>query len=149
MIINFTYIADKLYFSKLICRSGETIEKYKNLFDFRSPAVKRKEFNAIRNSVYNKLVKKYGKVCLLAYDGICDLKSGLAIDHLIPLSTNKLNKEIRKIKPSKGKKITTQSFGSNHSDNLILVCNKCNSFKKHKILDRGLLAVILKRKSKV
>jgi len=141
--MNFEYKEDEIYFARLICQSGETIEKYENLFDFRPLKVKRKEFNIIRNNIYNGLVKKYGKVCFLAYNGICDTESGFAIDHVIPLSTNKLNKEIRNFKSEKGKKVKTQSFGSNHPDNLILACNKCNSFKKHKILDKDHINLII------
>lgn len=76
----------------------------------------------------------------------CDLDSGIVIDHLIPLSTNKLNKELRNLKPDKFKKVISQSFGSNHMDNLIIACNNCNNHKKHRILDRNKLLEILTEK---
>ncbi|MBK7431316.1 MAG: HNH endonuclease [Bacteroidetes bacterium] len=40
-------------------------------------------------------------------------------------------------KPLKGKKVATQSFGSNHIDNLVIACANCNNHKKHRILRRA------------
>ncbi|MBK6989183.1 MAG: hypothetical protein IPH33_13745 [Bacteroidetes bacterium] len=65
---------------------------------------------------------------------MCDISSGIVIDHLIPLSTNQLNKSLRKLAPVKGKKVATQSFGSNHIDNLVIACASCNNHKKHRII---------------
>jgi 5-methylcytosine-specific restriction endonuclease McrA len=67
---------------------------------------------------------------------ICFLQPGeiWQLDHLIPLSSNELNKRLRAL-PRVGKaKVARQSFGSNHADNLILACKRCNAFKKHRLL---------------
>lgn len=107
--------------------------KYGKFFDFRDPSIKRKEFNAKRNSIYSALLKKYGRQCLLSLNDKCTRQKNLVIDHFIPLSSNELNKKLRHLRPSNGKKVPTQSFGSNNIANLILACEKCNGFKKHKI----------------
>jgi len=74
------------------------------------------------------------------------LNSSFAIDHIIPLSTNKLNKELRKVKPLPGRKVLTQSFGSNHINNLILACSKCNGYKKHRLLTKDEINKIYNKK---
>jgi len=56
------------------------------------------------------------------------------VDHYIPLSTNELNKKLRNLKAEPGKKVKSQSFGSNDLDNFTLACSRCNGFKKHKII---------------
>lgn len=144
----FKYPEDKKYFEKLLLtKEKPSIEDFKALFDFRPPSVKRAEFNQCRKKIKTQLIKKHGKKCMLAME-CCDLDSGLTIDHLIPLSTNKLNKELRNLKPDKHKKVRSQSFGSNHMDNLIIACNKCNSHKKHRLLDREKIFEILTEKRK-
>lgn len=134
---SFQYKEDEDYFRKLL---GEYYEE--KFFDFSDPSLKRKKFNSIRKEILTKLLTKYGKRCFLSYD-CCDLNSGLNIDHIIPLSTNKLNKELRNIKPEKGKKVVTQSFGSNNEINLILTCQNCNFKKKHRLLTKDKIREIL------
>lgn len=147
-MIQFEHSEDKKYFKKLlVTKEKPSIEDFKALFDFRSPGVKRAEFNQCRIKIQTQLIKKHGKKCMLAME-CCNLDSGIAIDHLIPLSTNKLNKELRNLKPDKHKKVRSQSFGSNHMDNLIIACNKCNSHKKHRLLDRKKILEIFTVKSK-
>ena len=73
------------------------------MFDFRIPEIKRKEFNKIRNQKLESLKAQFGIRCMLSLD-VCDLESGIAVDHLIPISSNILNKEIRRLKAEKGKK---------------------------------------------
>ena len=141
----FEFVEDEKYFSKLLCEKGEDISKYYSLFDFRKPALKRREFNKIRNSIFNNLLKLKGSVCGLSFDKICDINSGFNVDHVIPLSTNKLNKKLRNMNPLKGKKVRTQSFGSNKPSNLILTCRKCNAYKKNKILTKQEIKEILKK----
>lgn len=68
-------------------------------------------------------------------EGDCDIRSGVEVDHLIPLSSNKLNKELPKLPPLKGRKVSSQSLGSNNFLNLILACKQCNSRKKHRLLE--------------
>jgi hypothetical protein len=143
--MDFEFEEDKLFFQKLLCKQGEAIDKYKRLFDFREVKLKRQEFNKIRSGVLKKYLAGKGQICELSFKDICDTKSGFNIDHLIPLSSNKLNKELRKLEADKGRKVATQSFGSNHEDNLLLTCKKCNSFKKHKFLGARLIEKILIR----
>lgn len=137
---------DRDFFEKLLCGNSTTIDSYGHFFDFRPVAEKRREFNRCRKKLFEDLSQKYGKDCFLKYPCLCDLNSGLAIDHLIPLSTNKLNKALRQLKPLPGKKVITQSFGSNHIDNLVIACNNCNNHKKHRLLDHDKICSILKRK---
>lgn len=142
--MNFQHPEDQAYFEQLLTGADPTlsIHHFASLFDFRDPVIKRKEFNRIRDSVFSTLVDRYGLVCKLQLD-VCDPESGFAVDHLIPLSTNKLNKMLRSITPLKGKKVPAQSFGSNHLDNLVIACNRCNNRKKHRLLERERLMRIL------
>lgn len=129
----FEFREDRDYFEKLLCSESQTIENFIHLFDFRPVIEKRKEFNKHRNKLKELLISNHGEECMLKLS-MCDLSSGIAIDHLIPLSTNQLNKSLRKLKPIKGKKVATQSFGSNHIENLVIACANCNNHKKHRIL---------------
>jgi len=144
--IPFEYETDRKFFSDLLCEEAERVEKYLPLFDFRPPNEKRKEFNRVRDELLGQLVLLYGHVCLLGFEELCDLDSGIAVDHLIPLSSNKLNKEIRRREAEKGRKVVTQSFGSNNIENLIVACCNCNNHKKHRFLDKIHLRAILKLK---
>ena len=45
----------------------------------------------------------------------------------------------------KGKKVLTQSFGSNHKNNLILACKNCNLHKKHR-MEKEVIQKVLKTK---
>ncbi|PHN07818.1 hypothetical protein [Flavilitoribacter nigricans] len=150
MMMNFEFPEDQIYFEKLLIETDHplSILHFTSLFDFRDPALKRKAFSRIRNSVFSTLVEEFGLVCMLQLEG-CAAESGFAVDHLIPLSTNKLNKELRTIVPPKGKKVPAQSFGSNHIDNLIIACNKCNGHKKHRLLERAQLLSILRAKNMI
>lgn len=145
-IIQFEFEEDRRFFSELLCAEEENIEKYFELFDFRDPSEKRREFNKRRNELLEQLLKLQGRRCLINYDGLCNLWSGITVDHLIPLSSNKLNKEIRRLKPETGQKVETQSFGSNNLKNLIVACRNCNNHKKHRFLDKTRLHTILKLK---
>lgn len=145
-MIQFEYPEDQEYFEQMLLHEDiQDINEFSNMFDFRIPELKRKEFNRIRNQILERLKNHHGLKCMLNLD-CCDLRSGIAVDHLIPISSNKLNKEIRKLKPDKGRKVKAQSFGSNHIDNLIIACSKCNNRKKHRMLDRDKMASILKEK---
>ncbi|MFA5109473.1 MAG: HNH endonuclease signature motif containing protein [Patescibacteria group bacterium] len=132
----FQYKADYIFFLKKLANGEETLFKkdFLKMFDFRNPQIKRKEFNSIRNKIYKELVLKYGEKCQLNLCPDCSKIKSFAVDHFIPLSTNKLNKLLRKLKPEAGKKVASQSFGSNDISNLRIACKRCNSFKKHKII---------------
>jgi hypothetical protein len=109
-------------------------KKYRKMFDFRDPKIKRDEFNKIRNNIFKKLISKYGKKCQLNIHKDCSKEEVFDVDHYIPVSTNELNKKLRGMKPKNGKKVPAQSFGSNDISNLRIACKRCNAFKKHKIL---------------
>ncbi|TAK56753.1 hypothetical protein EPO17_03770 [Patescibacteria group bacterium] len=140
----FEFKEDRDFFKRLICQDGESFDRYLQLFDFRSPIVKRKEFNARRRGLLAMLQLKHGRGCMLAYPGTCDDASGFSVDHIIPLSSNVLNKRLRALAPKPGKKVEAQSLGSNHPLNLVLACNNCNGHKKHRLLDWGKLRELLK-----
>ena len=132
----FQYKADYNYFLKKLANGNETLFKqnFLTMFDFRNPQIKRKEFNLIRNKIYKELVSKYGEKCQLNLCSDCSKIESFDVDHFIPLSTNKFNKLLRKLEPEVGKKVASQSFGSNNILNLRIACKRCNSFKKHKII---------------
>lgn len=142
--IKFEHEEDRIFFCKLLCTEGEEIEHYAELFDFRDADYKRKEFNNNRNLILKRLVNIYGRRCLLGYTDKCDINSGIAVDHLIPLSSNKLNKQLRKLDHEPGKKVKAQSIGSNNFYNLILACNKCNGHKHDGFLNPEKIRSILK-----
>jgi 5-methylcytosine-specific restriction endonuclease McrA len=132
----FQYKADYRYFLELLAKGDENLfaRKYLKLFDFRSPVIKRREFNLIRHKVFKELVAKYGKKCQLNLCSDCSEKKLFDVDHYIPLSTNELNKKIRGLKGISGKKVLSQSFGSNDIANFRIACKRCNAYKKHRII---------------
>jgi 5-methylcytosine-specific restriction endonuclease McrA len=134
--MTFQYPEDEIFFAKLLCGGDVSLlnKEYSSLFDFRNPIVKRNEFNKIRGQLFKELIKIYGLSCQLGLHSDCSKIKKFEIDHIIPLSTNELNKKLRKIKAEKGKKVAAQSFGSNNIDNLILACHRCNAYKKHRII---------------
>jgi 5-methylcytosine-specific restriction endonuclease McrA len=142
----FTYPEDEQFFRALLCDDGETLDRYIPLFDFRSPTVKRQEFNRSRDRLLAQLIAAFGPVCQLQFAERCSFQSGIAVDHLIPLSTNKLNKELRALPAAPGKKVVAQSFGANRLANLVVACANCNSFKKHRLLERAHLKRLLAMK---
>ena len=144
----FKYPEYEIYFRDLLCEAGEDLSKYASLFDLREPPeIKRREFTArYKQQAWKELEEKYGKVCQLQFSGSCEVNNPTHIDHVIPLSSNVLNKDLRKSKALPGKKVSTESFGSNDMSNLVLACSQCNNNKKHRFLDRGRMRRILKAK---
>lgn len=137
--MNFEYPEDEMFFAQLLT-AGDVVrlrEEYADIFDFRDPAVKRAEFDAIAPGVREGLLEKYGEVCQLQLHPECSKEKMWQVDHMVPLSTNELNKKLRHAKAVKGKKVIAQSFGSNHPRNLVLACKRCNAFKKHRLMMRG------------
>lgn len=134
--INFEFKEDRDFFQDLLCNKKEELEDYYELFDFRDPKIKRKEFNKIRNKLLRDLIKRKEKICELKLCEDCDINKEINLDHLIPLSTNELNKKLRNFPARFGKKVEPQSFGSNNKRNIVLACFACNSHKKHKFLDK-------------
>jgi 5-methylcytosine-specific restriction endonuclease McrA len=134
-IMNFKYKEDEIFFKNLLNFLDEDI--FTSLFDFSDTIDKRKAFNKIKKTIYEDLMLKQQGKCYLAFDSICDTSKEYQIDHIIPLSTNILNKHLRNITSvSSNKKVQTESYGSNHSNNLILTCKACNQHKKHRILEK-------------
>lgn len=133
---NFQYRADYDYFLNALANGDVNLfeNKFSKLFDFRDPKIKRAEFNKQRNDIFKKFVKVHGKTCQLSLCSDCCNIKKYHIDHYIPLSTNELNKKLRGMKPVNGKKVPSQSFGSNDMDNLRIACERCNSHKKHRII---------------
>jgi hypothetical protein len=144
--ILFEHDEDRKFFCKLLSSDDSGLNRYYELFDFRDPKQKRREFSLMRKVLLNILVETEGWVCKLGYVGICDESSGFSVDHIIPLSSNVLNKEIRKIQGVAGKKTPTQSFGSNSKKNLVISCNACNGHKKHRFLSTEKILELLSEK---
>lgn len=134
--LNFQYPEDKKFFIDLLANGdeGKFDKEFRDLFDFRDPEVKRKEFKSIRNSVFEKLISQYGKKCQLRIHPDCSNVDKFDIDHYIPLSSNELNKKLRNMKRTDIHKVPAQSFGSNDVRNLIIACSRCNAYKKHRIV---------------
>jgi 5-methylcytosine-specific restriction endonuclease McrA len=131
---HFEFLEDRYFFITTLC-NGDTNEFdrfFLKLFDFRDPIIKRKELDV--NKV-KQLLLIDNQTCQLKISKECLGDQKLQVEHLIPVSTNKLNKSLRNLKASPGKKVPTQSFGSNHISNLVLACEKCNSLKKHRLPD--------------
>ena len=134
------------FFQELLCDPGENLSRYAALFDFRPPEIKRREFNRKRRHLLAQLLEQYGRICQLNYPELCDIDSGIQVDHIIPLASNKLNKELRQLPPPSGKKVPAESFGSNNPQNLIITCRNCNVHKMHRFLSREMLKRVLSTK---
>lgn len=134
-MINFEYPEDREFFANLLTNGNiNKLEEFADMFDFRHPAIKRWEFNKTRKKVLANLLEKYSGKCQLKLHPDCSKEEIFEPDHIIPLSTNELNKKLRRMERTTSEKVPSQSFGSNHSTNLILACRRCNAFKKHKII---------------
>ncbi len=144
--MQFKFPDDEEFFRHLLCKPDEDISKYELLFDFRSAIVKRKEFNYQYTHLLSRLYGQCGTMCQLQCQSVCDIRSGITIDHLIPLSTNELNKKLRHLPAPPGKKVPSQSFGSNHPNNLVIACCSCNNHKKHRFLPSDSMKRILQIK---
>ena len=129
----FEHPEDAAYFRANLCPRGGRLARFAVLFDFRDPAAKRREFNRCRDQLLRELKRARGASCQLRLSPGCQLKGPLTVDHLIPLSSNVLNKCLRQMKAPSGRKVPTQSLGSNHIENLALACGPCNGHKKHQL----------------
>ena len=95
-MLAFQHPEDQRFFEERLCQSGEDLAAYAHLFDFRPPEIKRVEFNRQMKAVRSALLERFGAVCQLKLLPDCDPKAGLAVDHVIPLSSNRLNKSFVK-----------------------------------------------------
>lgn len=139
---------DLVFFSDLYTE-GDRIrfeKEFIDYFDERAPQVKRAEFNKLRHKLYEELGESYGYSCMLNLLEACLDTENLAIDHLIPLSSNELNKKLRNVQSLPSKKVVTQSYGSNNIKNLAIACSKCNDFKKHRFLNSKQWLHVMTRK---
>jgi 5-methylcytosine-specific restriction endonuclease McrA len=133
--MKFKHPEDESFFRALLCSGDERLDSYIALFDFGSPETKRREFNTKRDSLLRQLLALHGRICMLRVSPRCTGGAEpLTVDHVIPLSSNKLNKELRRTPALPGRKVVTQSLGSNQPANLILACGPCNGAKKHRLL---------------
>ena len=99
--------------------------------------------NKIKKKVLKGLVERYGEECQLKIHPDCSKDKIFEPDHIIPLSTNELNKKLRHLERTSDEKVPAQSFGSNHHKNLVLACSRCNAYNKHKFLPAGIIQKIL------
>lgn len=131
--MQFEHPEDREFFLNFLAHGNEQLfeEKYSQYFDFRNSEIKRKEFNSIRNDIYNKFVSERGLSCQLKISEDCSKSGRFAIDHFVPLQGNELNKHLRGMKRTGIAKVPAQSFGSNHIDNLLLACSECNRAKSY------------------
>jgi 5-methylcytosine-specific restriction endonuclease McrA len=129
MNLHFTYPEDARYFADILTAGDiEKLERdYGQLFDFRDPKIKLAEFSSRYNHLKQAVIKRDGETCSLKLLPEC--QGGWVIDHVIPRSSNVLNKTLRHLGHEPGKKVPAQSFGSNHIDNLVLACKACNGEK--------------------
>ena len=147
-MIEFRSEQEKQYFTDLLCSDGESIDDYSYLFDFREPIEKRVEFNKKRKKILEYLLEVEGTDCILHFEN-CDLSYGYNVDHIIPLSSNVINKHIHKIPAEKGKKVKTASYGSNDIYNFGITCKKCNNHKMHRFLTKEEMREILDNKERI
>ena len=134
--MQFEYPEDREFFAQLLVDGDEKKldEECSDHFDFRHPAIKRWEFNKTRKKLLEELVRIHGGRCQLRIHPECSTESIFEPDHVIPLSTNELNKKLRSVQRTSSEKVPAQSFGSNHLKNLTLACKRCNAFKKHRLI---------------
>ena len=117
--MQFEYPKDREFFVNLLAGGDEKKfeTEFSDCFDFRHPTLKRREFNKTCKNVRSSLLEKYGEVCQLRIHPDCSKEKIWEPDHIIPLSTNELNKKLRHMARTSSKKISAQSFGSNHPKN--------------------------------
>ncbi len=145
-MINFEYPEDREYFAYLLANGDvEKLESdFSELFDFEHPAIKREKFNKIKKKVIKELLEKYGNECQLKIHEDCSKVSKFEPDHVVPLSSNELNKKIRGMVRFSSAKVERQSLGSNNMRNLTLACKRCNAFKKNNFFEQDLYERLLK-----
>lgn len=133
--MKFEYPEDEQLFASILCDGDKKKlkDQFMFQFDFNDPATKRNAFDKLKGIMMTEVLKSKEKRCELKLVSDCNDEK-LVLDHMIPLSSNELNKHLRKMSAPSGKKVPSQSFGSNHPSNLILACEACNNFKKHRFI---------------
>lgn len=135
-MINFEHPEDREYFANLLANGdAEKLDRdFSDLFDFEHPAIKREKFNKIKKKILQELMEKYNGECQLKIHPDCSKVQKFEPDHIIPLSSNELNKKLRGMTRVTSEKVERQSFGSNNMKNMLLACKRCNAFKKHRFI---------------
>lgn len=134
---SFEYPEDEQFFSSLLADGDKERlwAEFMRRFDFREPSLKRTVFDKLKKLVMEEMVQEGRTRCELHLVADCD-NQNLVLDHIIPLSSNELNKHLRKMTAPEGKKVPTQSFGANDRENFLVACAKCNNFKKHRFIKK-------------
>lgn len=134
---SFEYPDDEQFFALLLAGGDkdELRAKFMRRFDFREPSLKRAVFDKLKRLVMEEMAQEGRIRCELHLVADCDSQS-LVLDHIIPLSSNELNKHLRKMMAPQGKKVPAQSFGANDRENFLVACAKCNNFKKHRFIKK-------------
>ena len=94
-LIQFEHPEDRKFFIDRLAGGDEQKfeAEFLNCFDFREPAIKRKEFKALRTKAFRDLREKHGETCQLRIHADCSKDKRWEVDHIIPLATNELNKK--------------------------------------------------------
>ena len=134
---SFEYPDDEQFFALLLAGGDkdELRAKFMRRFDFREPSLKRAVFDKLKRLVMEEMAQEGRIRCELHLVADCDSQS-LVLDHIIPLSSNELNRPLRKLMAPQGKKVPAQSFGANDRENFLVACAKCNNFKKHRFIKK-------------
>ncbi len=133
----FEYPDDEQFFASLLAGGNkeELRAEFIRRFDFREPSLKRAVFDRLKRLVMEEMVQEGRTKCELHLVADCDSQN-LVLDHIIPLSSNELNKHLRKMTAPQRKKVPAQSFGANDRENFLVACAKCNNFKKHRFIKK-------------
>lgn len=133
----FEYPDDEQFFALLLAGGDkeELRTKFIRRFDFREPSLKRTVFDKLKRLVMEEMIQEGRTQCELHLVADCDSQN-LVLDHIIPLSSNELNKHLRRMTAPQGKKVPAQSFGANDRENFLVACAKCNNFKKHRFIKK-------------
>jgi 5-methylcytosine-specific restriction endonuclease McrA len=112
---------------------GFRVASHKDLFDFETPSSVKRAITSKRADVF--LFRGTDR-CMLEMPphvstrgrSVCCTGRAEVVDHVVPLSSNRLRKELR-VAAEPGRKVPTQEIGSAHMSNLVGACKACNNRK--------------------
>jgi 5-methylcytosine-specific restriction endonuclease McrA len=116
---------------------GFRVASQVNLFDFETPTgVKRAITPKLPDVVHFRGTDR----CILELPphvntrgrSVCCTGRAEVVDHVVPLSSNRLRKELR-VTAEPGRKVATQEIGSAHISNLVGACRACNGRKAQRL----------------
>jgi hypothetical protein len=125
---------------------GFRVASHMDLFDFETPSgVKRASTPKLADVVHFRGTDR----CMLEVPphvntrgrSVCCAGRAEVVDHVVPLSSNRLRKALR-VDAEAGRKVPTQEIGSAHMSNLVGACRACNG-RKHQTLEGSLIRRIL------